>query len=159
MISVLRQGDDRIKAEILEEILLRRIRFGNFHITYHGEENLKERLIDHNGELDLVLYNGLSLDSWLQQRAWRIALENPTNTRRILASFHFIEPLTFTYKEEPLILHEADISFIYITEWLCQTVRLDAKLGIYDYLRGCVKLAGGENQYLIHGVDWDTAQP
>jgi hypothetical protein len=38
-------------------------------------------------------------------------------------------------------------------------VRLDATAAIYDYLRGRLKLAPGVQQYVIEGVNFDTAKP
>jgi hypothetical protein len=51
------------------------------------------------------------------------------------------------------------ISFNPRTQWLAQTVVIDAKKGIYDYLRGRVLLAPGPNSYVINGVNFDTATP
>jgi hypothetical protein len=35
-------------------------------------------------------------------------------------------------------------------------VRIDASLGMYDYLRQRVRLPGGKNKYLLHDVNFDT---
>ena len=40
-----------------------------------------------------------------------------------------------------------------------QIVTLDAKNGIYDYVRGRVRLTDGPNSYVIAGVNFDTAKP
>jgi hypothetical protein len=38
-------------------------------------------------------------------------------------------------------------------------VQLDAKAGIYDYVRGRVRLAPGSNSYTISGINFETATP
>lgn len=157
MISVLRKGDGRARAEIHEEILLRRIKFGEWRFTYHSVEPIAEKL--GTPRIHLVRFGDRSLDAWLQHRALLVAMANPPITERLRASFEFKEPLAFSCGEESLVLRGVEVAFIYRTEWLSQTVRLDASLGMYDYLRGRVRLAPGENQYVIEGINWDTAAP
>lgn len=60
---------------------------------------------------------------------------------------------------QEVIMRSIGVQFSYKTQWLCQTVRLDANVGLYDYLRGRVRLAPGQNTYTIAGIDWDTATP
>jgi hypothetical protein len=38
-------------------------------------------------------------------------------------------------------------------------VTLDATSGIYDYVRGRVRLSGGTNSYVMNGVNFETATP
>ncbi|MBK8959764.1 MAG: DUF2034 domain-containing protein [Proteobacteria bacterium] len=156
MISVLREGDDRVKAEIQEELILRCIYFGDWRFTYHSETNIAEALESHH--LHSVKFGARSLDAWLQYRAFLVAKENPSVNTRLRASFRFTKPLAFCCGANPITLSGAEVGFIYRTEWRRQTIRLDATLGIYDYLRGR-STCSGENQYMINGVDWDTADP
>jgi hypothetical protein len=157
MISVLRKGDGRARAEIHEEIFLRRVRFGEWRFTYHGVESIAQKI--GTPGIHSVRFAGRSLDAWLQHRAVLVAMANPSVTERLRASFQFREPLKFSCGEESLVLKAVEVGFVYRTEWLSQTVRLDASLGMYDYLRGRVRLAPGENQYVIEGINWDTAEP
>jgi hypothetical protein len=157
MISVLRRGDPRARAMIHKEILLRRIRFGEWRFSYHGGERLAPKI--GVPSLHLVRFAGRSVDTWLQHRALRVAVANPAITERLKASFRFKEPLEFTCRDESLLLNAVEVGFVYCTEWRCQTVRLDAMSGMYDYLRDRVRLAPGENQYVTEGIDWDTAEP
>lgn len=157
MISVLRKDDDRVRAEIHEAIFLRRIFFGEWRFTYHGVENIAPKL--GTPRIHLVRFAGRSLDAWLQHRALLVAMANPSITERLQASFQFNEPLMFSCEEESLLLKAVEVGFVYRTEWLCQTVRLDAAIGLYDYLRGRVRLAPSENQYVIEGINWDLAEP
>jgi Restriction endonuclease len=156
MISVLRSGDNRVKAVIHEEILLRRVRFGEWRFTYHGAEDISTKLgapSDH-----FVRFDGRSVDAWLQHRAQLVAIANACLSERLRLSFRFKQPLTFACGREPLLLNGVEVEVIYNTQWLSQTVRLDATLGLYDYLRGRVRLAPGQNQYVIGGINWETAE-
>lgn len=158
MISVLRKGDSRAKAEILEEIFLRRIQFRDVRFTYTGVDDIAPRLAGRS-TLHLLRFDGYSLDDWLQHRATLIAIANPFCNQPLTASFEFKQPLTFGCGEESMILRAVGTSFVYNTEWLRQTVRLEAAAGMYDYIRGRIRLAPGENQYVIDGINWDTAEP
>ncbi len=157
MISVLRRGDGRVKAVIHEQITLRRIRFGQWRSDYRCVGEIPARLGP--PRIHLLQFGGRSLDVWLQHRAFLVAKANPSVTEPLRAFFQFKEPLSFDYTGEVIRLIGAAVDFEYKTEWLCQTVRLDAALGMYDYLRGRVRLAPGENQYVIEGVNWETAEP
>jgi hypothetical protein len=58
--------------------------------------------------------------------------------------------------------HKVNLKVLYIhfhpkVQWLSQVVTLDANNGIYDYVRGRVRLAGGSNSYVISGVNFETA--
>lgn len=158
MISVLRKGDGRVKAEILEEIFLRRICFSDVRFTYHGVDDIASRLVG-RPTIHLLRFGQHSLDDWLQHRATLVAMANPSFKQPLCASFEFKDPLTFNFGGEPMILRAVEVRCIYNIDWLCQSIRLDAALGMYDYIRGRVRLAPGANQYVIEGVNWDTAIP
>lgn len=157
-ISVLCRGDSRARAEVLEHTYLRRIRFSHVHFAYHGVGNIASRL-GGRPTLHLIRFDGISLDDWLQHRATLVAVANPLTAGPLRAAFEFKEPLTFSCDDGPIVLRAVEVIFTYSTEWLCQTVRLDAALGMYDYLRGRVQLAPGANKYVIEGVNWNFAQP
>lgn len=156
MISVLRAGDKRAKVVIEEDVFLRRICLGPWQFRYHG---IDESLSKLNLEVHDLRYQGRSVDTWLQIQASLIASANPGRDTPIQAVFTFKHPTEFTAKATKVILKAIEVNFAYKTEWLTQTVELDASLGLYDYLRGKVRLAPGTAQYIIRGVDFDNAVP
>jgi hypothetical protein len=93
----------------------------------------------------------------LQWRAALIAITNPQVTERVRATFNLKSEALLSIRGKTVQLKSIDISFTPRTRWYSQVVELDAALGLYDYLRGNVKLVGGENKYMIKGLNFDTS--
>jgi hypothetical protein len=154
LISVLRQGDKRIKAIIEEEIYLRKVDITPVNITWNGDG-----LGNLNPNPDVLEYNGGSVAAWLTLKASLIAGMNPELTVGITDTFNFIKPTDFYKNGKRITLKSMAVSFTPRIQWLSQIVQLDAKAGIYDYVRGRVLLAGGQNSYTIRGIDFNHATP
>jgi hypothetical protein len=106
-----------------------------------------------------VTYMGGSVASWLQQRALMIISNNPEVEQPLIARFDLKKPTEFLVQGHQVNLRALSIRFHPRVQWLSQIVTLDAKNGIYDYVRGRVRLAAGSNSYVIEGVNFDTAKP
>jgi hypothetical protein len=160
LISALKQGDQRIKGQIEEEIYLRTVNISPFTIDYEGATKkdfkvLRQYLkVTHD-----VTYAGGSVAAWLQQRAAVITAGNPMVDKPLVARFDFKVATKFLVQRQEVTLRSISIHFRPQVRWSSQTVALDAKTGIYDYVRGRVRLAGGPNTYVINGVNFDTAVP
>ena len=150
LISVLRQGDQRVKAIIEEEIYLRKITLQDLHLTWGGSGLRNDGMPG---------YNGGSISDWLEVHAGLIAAANPEVTFEILKDFNFKEPIQFEGNGRQITLTSMAVSFTPQVQWLSQTVQLDAKAGIYDYVRGRVRLAPGSNSDTVSGIDFDHAKP
>ena len=153
LISVLRQGDRRVKGVIEEEIYLRKIIIDPITFTYNGEnlQNLHPKPYE-------LTYGGGSVDAWLQMKASLTAFMNPELTFGVTDTFNLKEPTAFYKKEKRVMLTSIAVSFHPRVQWLSQIVQIDAKTGIYDYVRGRVQLARGKNSYTISGIDFDHAK-
>jgi hypothetical protein len=151
-ISVLYQGEECVKIIIEQEIYFRKVRLDSIQCTYQGNA-LKAYTYLREDEFR---YQGKSVDAWLQQQASLIASLNPQISKRLNATFNLKEDSKLEIKGEEVRVEKIGISFTPITQWYSQTVQLDAALGIYDYIRGRVKLAAVNNQYIIKGVNFDT---
>jgi hypothetical protein len=150
LISVLRQGDQPVKAIIEEEIYLREITLQDLHLTWSGSG------LRNDG---MPAYNGGSISDWLEVHAGLIAAANPEVTFEILKDFNFKEPIQFEGNGRQITLTSMAVSFTPQVQWLSQTVQLDAQAGIYDYVRGRVRLAPGGNSYTVSGIGFDHAKP
>jgi hypothetical protein len=154
LISVLRQGDKRIKAVIEEEIYLRKIDITPVTITWNGD-NLQNL----NPDADVLEYNGGSVGGWVQLKASLTAAMNPELTFPITGTFNFKRATDFYKNGKQITLRSIAASFTPRVQWLSQTVQIDAKAGIYDYVRGRVMLAPGRNSYTITGIDFYHGVP
>ncbi|MCH8905855.1 MAG: restriction endonuclease [Candidatus Heimdallarchaeota archaeon] len=157
LISILRKDDDAVKIIIEQEIYLRTIRFKDLQFSY-GYDKISggsQLSMKHNE----LRYKGLSLDAWLAHRATLVARMNPDVTEQLRATFQFVKPIHFDFQEKGIILKSAAVVFSYETEWRVQTIQLDASMGLYDYVRGKMRLAPTKNQYILKHVAWEEAAP
>ena len=155
LIAILRHGDERIKAIIEEEIYICEINLGPVTFSYTFDKPIPKPNI---GIHDLK-YKGGSVDAWLQVRAGAIVSANPNIEQRVTATFNLKEVTSFNINGHEVRLRALSITFHPHTEWLSQVVQIDATAGIYDYVRGRVRLAAGNNSYIIKGINFDTATP
>ena len=78
----------------------------------------------------------------------------------VMKTFRLKQPTPFYMHGKRVILRSLAVAFAPPhVQWLSQTIQLDAKAGIYDYVRGRVRLAPGNNSYTIHGIDFAHAVP
>lgn len=158
-VSILAAGDERVKIVIEREIYFRKISLAAplrpFNVTCHGLDNA--RFVG-AGAAELI-YKGLPVMAWLQQRAAIFALAHPEISTQVRLTFGLMQPHDVEIKGQHAPVTAIEISFTPETRWFSQVVRLDAKVGLYDYLRGNLRLAGNENRYDIHGVDFDKGTP
>ncbi len=152
LISILKAGDPRVKAVIEEEIFTRHVKVGTINTTFHGD-------CPTVSGMDLITFRGLPVLNWVMNRIAMIVVANPTGTANLLATHRFNAPVEFHFGEQPALIHGLDIRFPVETKWFSQTVTIDASLGMYDYIRGKVRLAPGESKYTINGVDIYDGKP
>lgn len=160
LISALKHGDQRVRGRIEEEVYLRKVKVSPFTIEYEGstadETEILRRYLTSTHD---VTYTGGSVAKWLQERVMMIIMAHPKEEKPLKARFEFKSLTQFSVRGHQVVLRAVTIHFQPKVQWLSQTVTLDAKNGIYDYVRGRVKLSGGANSYVIGGVDFDKAKP
>jgi hypothetical protein len=155
LISILRQGDQRVTTIIEEELYLRKIHIPALTFTWVGTRRPPQNVTPFEFK-----YNGGSVDAWLQLRAGFIAAMNPTLTEEVAATFNLKQPTYFDRKDGSKVsLKALGVTFQPQVQWLAQTDQLDATAAIYDYIRGRIKLAGGTQSYTIRNFNFDTARP
>ncbi len=155
LISVLRQGDARVKAIIEEEIYLRKVRLDPIQSRYTFDKPIPNQNIRTHD----LRYQGKSVDVWLQERVLLVIATHPELTQPTTLKFNLKTVTKFELKNRHVNLRSLSITFYPQTQWLSQIIQLDASAGIYDYLRGRVRLAGGKNSYIIKGINFDSATP
>ena len=101
------------------------------------------------------MYGGLPIVNWIFTRVQNIVIANRTLPAGIVARHSFVSPVEFEFSGQAALISGIDLRFSPETKWFSHIVTIDATLGIYDYIRGRVRLAPGEdnNSYMIHGVN------
>lgn len=84
---------------------------------------------------------------------------NPDLNQQIKLSFK-IKPGIFLKANNNIKvrINTLEISFLPTTTWFSQIVQLDASKGIYNYLRGKVVIAPGQNDYIVKGINFETGK-
>lgn len=156
LIAVLRQGDKRINATIEEQIYLRKITLVEpTTVTFERDKPFPD--LDYTD--DSLQYEGGSVIAWLRLKAAQIIIFNPMLERKVTAQFNLKKSTPFDVGNQKVMIHRWSITFHPHAQWLTQIVQLDAKAGIYDYVRGRMRLTTGSNSYTISGIDFDKATP
>ena len=168
LISAIKRGDALLTGRIEEEIYLRKITIEKLDITYYGLTSSDSERLRTLKDNNNIKRSGISVAPWLQMRVSKALLANamspllfatPKDDERILATFDFKKPTAFKVDGQKVTLKRISVAFRPQVQWLSQIVRLDATAAIYDYLRGRLKLAPGVQQYVIEGVNFDSAKP
>ncbi len=118
LISVLRQGDNRVKAVIEEEIYLRKIDINPVKITWNGDD-----LQNLNPDIQVLEYGGGSVAAWAQVKAFQLAALNPEVTFGIKKTFNFKAPTDFYKRGKRIRLRSVAVSFVPHTQWFSETAR------------------------------------
>jgi hypothetical protein len=157
-ISVLAQLDERVKIVIEQEIYFRRVNLGERRFEYRGPDHrlLSGMNID---DLPKLTYNGHSVNAWIEWRVASIITSNPHLTRSFTASVKFISPTEFDFKGQNVVLESVSMWVSPKVLWYSQIVQLDARLAMYDYLRGRLRFGSGSNELLVKGIDFDKGTP
>ena len=107
-----------------------------------------------------LTYKGRLVHAWLYHRIPMILTTNHTlSSGARTALFMLKTPTEFFCGNANVVLNSITINFFSDIRWFAQTVRLNASLGMYDYLRQRVRLPRGQHQYLIENVDFDKGTP
>jgi Restriction endonuclease len=153
-ISVLSEGDERVKIVIEEEIYFRRVTLGQRRFEHRGPDHHLLGSMDIN-DLHKLTYDSHSIHSWIEWRAASIITANPHLTGGFTASFKFLAPTEFDFKGKRVVLESVSIWLSPTVRWYSQIVQLDARLAMYDYLRRRIRFGSGPNEFLIKGIDFD----
>lgn len=168
LISAIKRGDAQLTGRIEEEIYLRRITIDKLDITYDGLTTSDGERLRALKDFNNIKHSGTPVVPWLQMRVSKVLLANamsplllatPKDEERILATFDFKKPTVFKAEGRRVTLKRVSVAFRPKVQWLSQIVRLNATAAIYDYIRGRLRLAPGAQQYVIEGVNFDTAKP
>ncbi len=151
LISVMRAGDSRIRFQVEEEIYTRRIKVDSINLRVHLPEQLS---VDLSGvPSDAITFRGAPLIGWACQRASLLIGSNPIVAGSFTVTHRLKEPVRFDVPSGSVIVIQIDVTVRISGGWYAHRVTLDAKAGIYDWLRRRVRLAPGTNQLFIKDID------
>ena len=163
MISVLRRGDDRIKAVIERNcyVLWTTFEWERWRFEFTFPSNEERASVSITDPMN-VLFDGKPLVLWLQWKASFYAMghsvlpRTPADPDQVVkGTFAFKEPVAYSCDGRRIRLMSVSVEFAYASEWRVQTVQIDAANGMYDYLRGRIRMSPGNNKYFVVGIDYN----
>jgi hypothetical protein len=152
LISVLKEGSNRATAYVEEEIYLRTIVVKSVRSLYTHPSPKKSTTAFND-----ITYKGVPVDDWLNTRAF-MGIMGISTSGPVRFFYRLKTPTDFNSPGRKIrgvteIAMELELEI----QWAAQTVQINAKEAIYDYVRGSLRLRPGENNVTIKNLNFDTA--
>jgi len=150
LVSIVKADDPHVKNVIREEVYIRKVNVVSANISI--EANLQTGV-----PLESIEYSGLPIMNWIWNIIGCIISFNPTgSSANFLLKYNFKIPTEFQFKNQSFPIHSITTRFSVNTEWYSQIVTIDAGLGIYDYLRGRLKLPPNFRTYQLKDLKFEN---
>jgi hypothetical protein len=156
LIGVMKKGDKRIRVSIVHAVYTRQIKVEHLKIglRHEGEEHKLSKVPP-----ETLMFEGLPLANWVGQRAALVIAANPVVNGDITDSYQLKEAVTVESPDGPLTVDEFYYHLRITGGWFEQEVTYDASAGLYDWLRHRVRLAPGQSQLHIEGLNFAGGTP
>ena len=151
LISVMRDGDERIRFRVVEDMYTRDVRVIGYDFVLRGVATtvIPPRLAS------LVLYRGVPVLNWVCSRISFLVASNPVVTGRATFSHQFTTPQRFNWDGTEVVASGIDFTFAISGQWFSHTVTYDATNGIYDWIRRRARLGAQPSgaKFMVSGVN------
>jgi hypothetical protein len=156
LIGVMKKGDKRIRVSIVQAVYTRQINVEHLRIglRHEGEEHKLSKVAP-----ETLMFEGLPLANWVSQRAALVIAANPIANGDINDSYQLTEAVTVEAPDGPLTVDEVYYLLRITGGWFEQEITYDASAGLYDWLRHRVRLAPGQSQLHVEGLDFAGGKP
>jgi hypothetical protein len=151
-LSVMRQGDSRIRFQVSEYIYLRRVTITAWNLAVPFQSEVFSRT-----PLESIRVNGLPLFEWLVHRTMLFLGINPIMRGTYSAPYHFSSPIVLECHGGTVETSEMTLTVTVSGAWFEQKVHLDSTTAIYDWARRRARLPKGSGTLQVRGLDFATA--
>ena len=150
LISVMKQGDNRLRFAVIEEVYTRKIRIVSASFTLTGKEPITLSSVPFNE----VRYGTTPVANWVFQRIPCLVVANPIVNGTFSATHTLSTPLVFEWPGGSAEATNFAFTFTIEGAWFSHRVEIDSTAGFYDWLRRRVRLAPMDRSQLeIKGID------
>jgi len=155
LIGVLRENDNRVKYEIVDDVYKRRLEMKTFDVAYHFPK----------GCLTLpagpeILYKAKPVQNWMAIRTLPILAANLVVSGKLRAEYTFKRPIRVRHAitSERSLLEGCSIAFSFTGSWvLFEDCRISASSGLYDWLKKAIRVGPGRSFAVVwNGVTFGT---
>jgi hypothetical protein len=157
LIGVMRHGDARVRFSIMEDVYIRHLEIKRMTISLFNDGTLL-RL---EGALpDCILYKGIPLGNWIQQRISIILAANPVVNARFRAPHRLTEKVDFEGPNGIIMTadrfdFEVDVSGC----WYVQTTEIDATAALFNWFRHRIHLTPIGGKFTFKHLDLHGGEP
>lgn len=156
LLSAVRKLDKRIRFAVYEEIYIRHINLTEaprIRIWPAIGEALPPKAVLESGE---AYFDGRPVGPWFMRRFQLILAANPIVNGIILDYCKLKAPIRLDWPSGSAFVEQIGVDFAIEGAWFAQTVRLESKAGLYDWLRRRMRIAPSthQNEMRIDGVNY-----
>jgi hypothetical protein len=152
LISILIAEDPEIKVKIEEVVYFRHIKVIDTTVDFGV-------LVPKDTEPYKILFKGLPFLYWLHGRIMALLPYKAKISGTFSITQKFETPVELDFGGTHIKFSNLKFMVTQETTWFSQVVELDASMGIYDYIRGKVRLIPGEAKYVMKGFNIDNGTP
>ena len=134
--SALKAGDRRIRVQLMQRFLAKRLSVERWCLTVYLADQNRAEILNDWSPLDLR-YGNKPLVNWLAEKS-RDLLREHEGASEIRATFAFRQDEQFSLASNPIALKGFAVILFCRRYWVAQEVGVDVTLGLYDHLRGNV---------------------
>jgi hypothetical protein len=144
-ISVMRQGDQRVRFAVHERIYSRLLKVESLSVGLEGPNPAAFSGVPP----EAVTFQGTSVVSWVKEKLIVMLGLNPIVKGSICGSFVMREPVAFQLPAGPAFVTRVLFQVELSGGWRAHDLTLDATNAVYDWLRRRVRVAPGPGQFKI----------
>lgn len=152
--GALKDGDERIKYRVLDEIFVFKIDVEN---TNAGAKIVaKFKMTDF--DLLHLQFRGLKVQAWLVNRVkiYLLSIErNSKEWHHLIINFKYSVPCDYDGKQ--VELQQLTVDMHVVAQWYSQIVELTTTSGFYDWERRKIRMASGPQTVSYRNVNFDDA--
>jgi hypothetical protein len=142
LIAVLRENDDRVRFEVVDEAYCRRFKIDGTYNFSFGYPQGRPVL----GAGTFILHMGRPVVNWLIARFSQVLLANLVVSGKLRMQYRFIRPIQVRHAEtrKKSRIDSCMIEFSFTGKWLRYETRISTESGFYDWLQRAVRVGPGK---------------
>lgn len=152
LFGALKDGDERIKYQVLDEIFVLKIDVETVSASVTLDPGFRPVDLD----LMRLQFGGLKVQAWLVDRAHRYLMsigENGKGKHRL--DFHFSRPVPCEYDSKLVGLRQLSVDMYVVAQWHSQIVEHTTTSGFYDWTRRKIRMTPKPQTMSYRNVNFD----
>jgi Restriction endonuclease len=154
MASALKAGDRRINVAVHKQLVAKSLSVDSMKIVLHAPPGKKSQF-SNGWSVGELMYERLPVQNWIAPLSKRLLTEHE-HTGILLFACIFRPNGQWSYAGELVEIAAMQVFLTCSRSWVCQTVREDVTLGLYDHIRKVVTVPSQQGYYmgLIDQTAW-----